>query len=69
MMLSNNFDMKGLGVLIEIYLHTKIRNFRFRTRCARFSILSAVAMAMRVVILWEGLAMEAFVRFLSLIHI
>ena len=35
----------------------------FKTSCARFSIRIRCSKAMRVVILREGLAMEAFVRF------
>ena len=50
--------------LIEIYLCNKIKKFRFRNNSARYSILSAVAKAMRVVILREGLVIEAFVSYL-----
>jgi len=46
--------------MIEFFPAHKINNIRFRTSCARFQFESAVAVAMRVVILREGLAMEAF---------
>ena len=55
----------SINSLIEILPAHKIRNIRLRSKGVRGAQFeSAVAVAMRVVILREGLAMEAFVSYL-----
>ena len=52
------------GSMIEIFLHTKYKILDLEQVVQGSQFESAVAVAMRVVILREGLAMEAFVSYL-----
>ena len=52
------------GSMIEFFLHTKYRISDLKQGVQVAQCESAVAVAMRVVILREGLAIEAFVSYL-----